>query len=726
MARETKFGFLFVIVLTGVFGMLVYKRMHEPLGLVAATGNATGQEETAEETPGDDSAPAMTPPGNAASSDPGLLAPVVDLAPQRPASPSTLPSPAGAPLAALPRGNLTLPEAPAAKALAPATATDDPFGETTVQSTPTKPKLPTSVDEDFFSSPTSSAPAATAQTTTPANPALTPTAAASTKTTESAAQDDPFGFSASDSPSPAPKELASPGTPATAASSLDLSSPSTPTNETAMTPANSAVAANEEGEEEKDPFGTPGPAMTADNSGTMAAREVSSSSAATGAEANSADSFDPFTGKSTAAATPVTEQKIKVEEEADPFEAPIEMKPQGSATLPIERNDNVANLNSVNKNVAGSPALPANSEADPFADTKEPQVPSQPDSLTESASSEMKAPSQADPFDSAPVEQPAPGPKKLSAAPALEFEADEFNAAPASTAPARSVPTATPKVAEPTFDPLDEPATTTSSPSPQGSPRMTPLPTEADPFETASSSPVEQLAALPQPTLPRGETRTATTALPTLDPEPQPVPRTNPIPSATGTTAKRDEDFPSVTRSAPVPALENTGSYVVQPGDNYWTISKQLYGSGRYFQALAKHNASVAADPQKLKPGMQIATPPGSELETRYRAEMPLTATNPTATSQPTNSGGRAPRDGEADPGFFLDSDGVPRYRIGTADTLSLIARNHLGRSSRWVQIYEMNRDILKDGNTLSVGTVLHLPPDASQVQSVMSSPASR
>ena len=58
-------------------------------------------------------------------------------------------------------------------------------------------------------------------------------------------------------------------------------------------------------------------------------------------------------------------------------------------------------------------------------------------------------------------------------------------------------------------------------------------------------------------------------------------------------------------------------------------------------------------------------------------------------------------------------------YRIASEDTLSDIAQRHLGRSSRWVQIFEMNRDVLKDGNTLKVGALLRLPADASRVEMV-------
>ena len=58
-------------------------------------------------------------------------------------------------------------------------------------------------------------------------------------------------------------------------------------------------------------------------------------------------------------------------------------------------------------------------------------------------------------------------------------------------------------------------------------------------------------------------------------------------------------------------------------------------------------------------------------------------------------------------------------YRVGGDDTLTEIAKSHLGRSSRWVQILEMNRNVLQDGNSLKIGTVLKLPADASRVQVV-------
>ena len=55
-------------------------------------------------------------------------------------------------------------------------------------------------------------------------------------------------------------------------------------------------------------------------------------------------------------------------------------------------------------------------------------------------------------------------------------------------------------------------------------------------------------------------------------------------------------------------------------------------------------------------------------------------------------------------------------YRTDEKDTLSDIAARHLGRASRWIQIYEMNRARLSSPNQLKVGTELALPADASNV----------
>jgi nucleoid-associated protein YgaU len=54
-------------------------------------------------------------------------------------------------------------------------------------------------------------------------------------------------------------------------------------------------------------------------------------------------------------------------------------------------------------------------------------------------------------------------------------------------------------------------------------------------------------------------------------------------------------------------------------------------------------------------------------------------------------------------------------YRVGKNDTLSSIAEAHLGRASRWRQIYGMNQHELQNADRLQVGLELRLPRDATQ-----------
>ena len=69
-----------------------------------------------------------------------------------------------------------------------------------------------------------------------------------------------------------------------------------------------------------------------------------------------------------------------------------------------------------------------------------------------------------------------------------------------------------------------------------------------------------------------------------------------------------------------------------------------------------------------------------------------------------------------AKPGFYVDGQGQPFYRVGEGDTLSDIARNHLGRSSRWIQIVGLNKDRLPNPDSMKPGMVLRLPDDASEM----------
>ena len=168
-----------------------------------------------------------------------------------------------------------------------------------------------------------------------------------------------------------------------------------------------------------------------------------------------------------------------------------------------------------------------------------------------------------------------------------------------------------------------------------------------------------------------------------------------------------------------IPNDPNVSVHVVQTNDNYWSISKQQYGTARYFAALERYNRGRIPDPKRMRPGMKVLVPARETLEARYPDLFPKPRTA-------GRSGGGTAIAAGLTPGFFHSRTGEPMYRIGTEDTLTGIAKQHMGRASRWVQVYEMNRQRLKNPNDLKIGMVLRLPSDASRVNLLPRQPGIR
>ena len=143
-------------------------------------------------------------------------------------------------------------------------------------------------------------------------------------------------------------------------------------------------------------------------------------------------------------------------------------------------------------------------------------------------------------------------------------------------------------------------------------------------------------------------------------------------------------------------------SVVVQNGDNYTKISKRVYGTVRYFSALAVFNQHRISEPKNMRPGMVVLVPAKEVLEERYPEFF--------VDSQPKI---------QEPAGFLLLDDGTPAYRVGERETISEISGRFLGRSSRWIEIYRLNQSVLKDPNKLKAGLILALPADAAEVNVV-------
>ena len=141
------------------------------------------------------------------------------------------------------------------------------------------------------------------------------------------------------------------------------------------------------------------------------------------------------------------------------------------------------------------------------------------------------------------------------------------------------------------------------------------------------------------------------------------------------------------------------GHYTVQTGDNYWTIAKQVYGDGGYFKALYEHNRRQHPRADLLRAGDVIETPPASVLSETYPKLYPKSAAvQPAARRQTTSPGPRS-------------TAGDQAYVVEEGDTLFDIARFELGKASRWVEIYELNRSTIGESvDYLRPGTRLRLP----------------
>jgi nucleoid-associated protein YgaU len=173
----------------------------------------------------------------------------------------------------------------------------------------------------------------------------------------------------------------------------------------------------------------------------------------------------------------------------------------------------------------------------------------------------------------------------------------------------------------------------------------------------------------------------------------------------------------------------------VQRGENFWTISRLYYGSGRYYKALWSSNRAKVPNIRELYIGTTIKVPP-PELLDRSLIEAPTRPQEPDggridrtpSRSSSSTEGAPLPRvrrtnETEADLSIpprgpaklreEIDPPSRPTYRVRSDDTLRSIARDVLGDSRRDRELLELNRSLISDPRRLTPGQVLVLPSDA-------------
>ncbi|MGI9519572.1 MAG: LysM peptidoglycan-binding domain-containing protein [Pirellulaceae bacterium] len=134
---------------------------------------------------------------------------------------------------------------------------------------------------------------------------------------------------------------------------------------------------------------------------------------------------------------------------------------------------------------------------------------------------------------------------------------------------------------------------------------------------------------------------------------------------------------------------------VVEAGESFWTVAQRVYGDGRYFHALYQANNERVASFNELTEGAMLITPSIDKLIEQWPELCPESAE---VSAPPTYEG----------------SEVADVYTTRGDETLFDIAREELDQASRYLDIFELNRDLLPNDAApdavLPAGLRLRLP----------------
>ncbi len=131
--------------------------------------------------------------------------------------------------------------------------------------------------------------------------------------------------------------------------------------------------------------------------------------------------------------------------------------------------------------------------------------------------------------------------------------------------------------------------------------------------------------------------------------------------------------------AAPTPG--SVREHVVRGGDRLASLAKEYLGDAALWRTIAGANPGI--DPNRLRIGQKLVIPAATEKSS------PLAA----ADSRPS-----APAEKKG------------TYVVKKGDTLTSIAARELRDRSAWRKLYEVNKHLVKNANSLPIGVTLALP----------------
>lgn len=160
----------------------------------------------------------------------------------------------------------------------------------------------------------------------------------------------------------------------------------------------------------------------------------------------------------------------------------------------------------------------------------------------------------------------------------------------------------------------------------------------------------------------------------------------------------------------------------VKDGESVYRIAAEKYGDGNLWTKLRDFNPGKIAANGSMRAGVTLLCPPkeymlGKPLPTGMPQTTPTgkPAATP-ATAVATGKTGAKPEPAKSEPKPEAKATKTEKttkvgtYKVQRGDHLGEIAAKTLGSSKRANEIYELNKDLMSDEDSLTVGMTLKLP----------------
>jgi len=146
------------------------------------------------------------------------------------------------------------------------------------------------------------------------------------------------------------------------------------------------------------------------------------------------------------------------------------------------------------------------------------------------------------------------------------------------------------------------------------------------------------------------------------------------------------------TSSEPQTGTNQQRTHRVMAGESPYSISQEVYGSGKYYKKIMAANPGV--DPHRLKIGQLLVIPELSDID------------------KPSTSG-----TSDNTPPAQIDSNSA--YKVVSGDSLESISRKLYGSADMIEKIYQSNKKLIgPNENVLKVGWILRLPQPPTETGS--------